>query len=134
MFYMIIYFQLSWRNFSEKKQFVAYQISENKSINQTACNYIATTTYTFVMKCITVSYDPTPNNAELFTWKTVQEYDRATLKIDYFVLGKEDYYMDNHLKYSIILFFATDQKWQEFCCNLLPLADFQTSLQKTVDK
>lgn len=41
--------------------------------------------------------------------------------------------MDNHLKYSIILIFATDQKWQ-FCSNLLPLADFQTSLQKTVDK
>lgn len=87
---MNIYFYLSRRNFSRKKKKpVPYQISENKSTNHKAYNYMVTTTTTSVMKYMIVSKDPTQNNTVLFTWKTVKDYGKATLEIEYFVLDGE---------------------------------------------
>lgn len=72
-----------------QKNPVPYQISENKSTNHKAYNYMVTTTTTFVMKYMIVSKDPTQNNTVLFTWKPVKDYGEATLEIEYFVLDGE---------------------------------------------
>lgn len=129
MLYVTICFQLCWRNFSEKPQPIAYEISENKSFNQPVCKYIITTTFTFpqcpkMLLQIMLDF----SNENLF-----KNMIGVLWKLNFFPF-KEEYYMDNHLKCSIILIFAAQQKWQVFCPNLLPRADFQTSLQKTVDK
>lgn len=50
---------------------------------------MVTTTTTSVMKYMIVSKDPTQNNTVLFTWKTVKDYGKATLEIEYFVLDGE---------------------------------------------
>lgn len=88
---MNISFQLSWTNFSLSLTHttVLYQILENRSSNHKAYNHIVTTTVTFVMKYIIVSKDPTQNNTGLFTWKSILEYDKATFKIECFVLAEE---------------------------------------------